>query len=79
MRYRRVIISRFGGPEVLEVIEDNLRDPQPGEVRVKVLAAGVSWVESMMRHGLYPRQPKPPFTPVTSDRVSRFTLALSWP
>ena len=63
MRYRRVIIPRFGGPEVLEVIEENLRDPQPREVRVKVLAAGVSWVESMMRHGLYPRQPRPPFTP----------------
>ena len=63
MRYRRVIIPRYGGPEVLQVVEENLRDPQPGEVRVKVLAAGVSWVDYMMRYGLYPRQPKPPFTP----------------
>ena len=63
MRYRRIVISRFGGPEVLDVVEDNLRDARPGEVRVKVLAAGVSWVEYMMRQNTYPSQPKPPFTP----------------
>jgi NADPH:quinone reductase-like Zn-dependent oxidoreductase len=63
MRYRRVVISRFGGPEVLDVVEDNLRDARPGEVRVKVLAAGVSWVEYMMRQNTYPGQPRPPFTP----------------
>jgi NADPH:quinone reductase-like Zn-dependent oxidoreductase len=63
MRYRRIVISRFGGPEVLDVVEDNMRDARPGEVRVKVLAAGVSWVEYMMRHDAYPGQPKPPFTP----------------
>ena len=63
MRYRRIVISRFGGPEVLDVVEDNLRDAGPGEVRVKVLAAGVSWVEFMMRQNTYPSQPKPPFTP----------------
>ena len=63
MRYRRIVIARLGGPEVLEVVEDHLRDARPGEVRVKVLAAGVSWVEYMMRHNTYPGQPKPPFTP----------------
>ncbi len=63
MRYRRIVISRFGGPEVLDVVDDNLRDARPGEVRVKVLAAGVSWVEYMMRQNTYPGQPKPPFTP----------------
>jgi NADPH:quinone reductase-like Zn-dependent oxidoreductase len=63
MKYGRIVISRYGGPEVLEIIEDDLRDAGPGEVRVKVLSAGVSWVEYMMRQGAYPRQPKPPFTP----------------
>jgi len=62
-KYSRVVISRFGGPEVLEVVDDELREARQGEVRVKVLAAGVSWVERMMRHGSYPGQPKPPFTP----------------
>jgi NADPH:quinone reductase-like Zn-dependent oxidoreductase len=63
MRYHRIVIARFGGPEVLDVVEDNLREARPGEVRVKVLAAGVSWVEYMMRQNTYPGQPKPPFTP----------------
>lgn len=63
MPYARIVISRYGGPEVLEVVQDDLRAPLSREVRVKVLAAGVSWVEYMMRHGVYPRQPKPPFTP----------------
>lgn len=62
-RYGHIVISRFGGPEVLDVVEDELRDAREGEVRVKVLAAGVSWVERMMRRGSYPGQPKPPFTP----------------
>ncbi|MFY9820017.1 MAG: hypothetical protein WAM82_01460 [Thermoanaerobaculia bacterium] len=62
-RSARIVISRFGGPEVLEIVEDELRDPREGEVRIRVLAAGVSWVERMMRRGSYPGQPKPPFTP----------------
>jgi NADPH:quinone reductase-like Zn-dependent oxidoreductase len=41
--YGRIVISRSGGPEVLDVVEDELRDAREGEVRVKVLAAGVSW------------------------------------
>jgi NADPH:quinone reductase-like Zn-dependent oxidoreductase len=62
-QYGKVVISRFGGPEVLEVVTEDLREPRPGEVRVKVLAAGVSWVEYMLRHGGYPGQAKPPLTP----------------
>jgi NADPH:quinone reductase-like Zn-dependent oxidoreductase len=57
------MVACFGGPEVLEVVEDDLRDARPGEVRVKVLAAGVSWADYMMRQNTYPGQPKPPFTP----------------
>jgi NADPH:quinone reductase-like Zn-dependent oxidoreductase len=63
MQYQKIVISRYGGPEVLEVVSEELREAQPGEVRVRVLAAGVSWVEYMLRHGTYPHQPKPPLTP----------------
>jgi NADPH:quinone reductase-like Zn-dependent oxidoreductase len=41
MRYERVIVTRYGGPEVISLIEEDLPAPQPEEVRVKVLAAGV--------------------------------------
>lgn len=63
MKYRRVIISRYGGPEVLKVVEDEIPEPQNGEVRVKIMVAGVAFADIMMRRGIYPLAPKTPFTP----------------
>ena len=40
-RMKRVVIDHFGGPEVLKVVEDDIPQPGPREVRVRVLAAGV--------------------------------------
>lgn len=60
---KRVVVERFGGPEVLEVVEDDDPQPAPGEVRVQVLAAGVSFTDSQLRAGTYLGVPKPPFTP----------------
>ena len=61
---KRVVVERFGGPEVLKVVEDEDPRPGSGEVRVKVLAAGVSFTDSQLRAGTYiPGGPKPPFTP----------------
>ena len=42
MKYRRVVVTRHGGPDVLRTVEEDLPEPKPGEVRVKVEAAGVS-------------------------------------
>ena len=60
---KRVVVDRYGGPEVLRVVEEN--DPRPGrgEVRVRVLAAGVSFSDALLRAGVYLGGPKPPFTP----------------
>ena len=60
---KRVVVDRFGGPEVLKVVEDDDPRPGPGEVRVRVLAAGVSFTDSQLRAGTYLGVPKPPFTP----------------
>jgi NADPH:quinone reductase-like Zn-dependent oxidoreductase len=39
----RVVVARqYGGPEVLEVVEQDLPAPGPGEVRIEVRAAGVN-------------------------------------
>src|SRR5215212_11180066 len=62
-RYKRVVISRLGGPEVLEVREEDLPEPGLGEVRVRILATGVSLPDLMMREGVHPEAPRPPFTP----------------
>ena len=53
----------FGGPEVLRVVDQDDPRPGPGEVRVRVLAAGVSFTDAQIRAGTYIGGPKPPFTP----------------
>ena len=57
---RAVVITRNGGPEVLQVEERP--DPQvaPGEVRVAVKAAGINFADLLARSGMYPDAPKPP-------------------
>ncbi|WP_026266780.1 medium chain dehydrogenase/reductase family protein [Arthrobacter sp. 131MFCol6.1] len=60
---KRVVIDRFGGPEVLQVVEVEDPRPGPGEVRVRVLASGVSFTDAQLRAGTYLGGPKPPFTP----------------
>jgi NADPH:quinone reductase len=62
-RMKRVVVEHFGGPEVLKVIEEDAPRPGPGEVRVRVLAAGVSFTDAQLRAGTYLGGPKPPFTP----------------
>jgi NADPH:quinone reductase-like Zn-dependent oxidoreductase len=60
---KRVVVNQYGGPEVVTVVEDEIPVPGPGEVRVKVLAAGVSFTDTQLRAGTYLGGPKPPFTP----------------
>ncbi len=63
MIYRRIIVTRRGPPENLQIIECELRDPTPKEVRVKVLATCVCLPDIQARYGLSPFAPKVPFTP----------------
>jgi NADPH:quinone reductase len=60
---KRVVVDHYGGPEVLRVVEDDIPRPGPGEVRVRVLAAGVSVTDAQLRAGTYLGVPQPPFTP----------------
>lgn len=62
-RYHRVIVTRLGGPEVLELMEENLPQPRLGEVRIKVIATGLSYADLLMREGVHPETPRVPFTP----------------
>jgi NADPH2:quinone reductase len=63
MRHTRIIVTRYGGPDALQVIEEECPEPKHGEVRVRVLAAGVSLPDLMMREGIHPETPRVPFTP----------------
>src|SRR5271168_3265643 len=65
MPWQHLRISNFGGPEVLQITEESaIPDPGPGEVRIKVLAAGTGFTDTMIRRGRYPDFKGPlPFTP----------------
>ena len=63
MRHTRIIVTRYGGPEVITVAEEECPAPMPGEVRVKVLAAGVSLPDVLAREGVHPETPRVPYTP----------------
>jgi NADPH:quinone reductase-like Zn-dependent oxidoreductase len=59
VKNHRLVVSGHGGPEVLPVVEEGLPDPRAGEVRVKVLAAGVSAYDLMHRRsGSLPGTPR---------------------
>lgn len=62
-KHHRVVVTRHGGPDVLEVVEETLPRPAAGQVRVEVLAAGVSALDLMVRGRWFPGFPKVPFTP----------------
>jgi NADPH2:quinone reductase len=51
---RAVLISRPGGPEVLELRDVPAPEPAPGEVRVRVHAFGVNRADLLQRRGRYP-------------------------
>ena len=61
-RNHRVVVTRRGGPEVLEVVTEDLPEPGSGEIRVKTIAAGVSSYDVMLRGHWFPGQ-KPPYVP----------------
>jgi NADPH2:quinone reductase len=63
MRHTRIIVTHYGGPDALRVVEEECPEPKDGEVRVRVLAAGVSLPDLMMREGVHPETPRLPFTP----------------
>lgn len=58
---RALTITKYGDPDVLKVLE--LPDPVAGagELRIKVMRAGLNFAEISARVGLYPDAPKPPF------------------
>jgi NADPH:quinone reductase-like Zn-dependent oxidoreductase len=63
MKHTRIVVTHYGGPEELQVVEEECPEPRHGEVRVRVLAAGVSLPDVMMREGIHPETPSLPFTP----------------
>lgn len=61
---QQVIIDRFGGPEVLRVVDTPTPAPAAGQVRVRVTSIGMNYADLMARSGQYKlASGDPPFTP----------------
>ena len=57
---KAIQLNRFGGPEVLELVELPRPVPGAGEVLVRVQAAGVNFADTQIRQNRYPMQPPLP-------------------
>jgi len=63
MSYKSVVVTARGGTEVLKIVENELREPLPGEARIRILAAPVCQDDIEVRIGNRPFLEKPPFIP----------------
>lgn len=61
--YRAVMITKKGGPEALQVVELPLAPPGPGQLRIRVCAAGVGSTDFFVLAGKYRYAPKIPLVP----------------
>lgn len=52
-RVQTIQAGSAGGPEVLELVELPTPEPGPGQVRVRVAAAGVNFIDTYRRSGVY--------------------------
>jgi NADPH:quinone reductase-like Zn-dependent oxidoreductase len=61
--YRALMVTKPGGPEVLECVELPVEQPRQGQLRIRVLAAGVGSTDLLVLAGSYRYAPKIPLVP----------------
>lgn len=60
---KAIIVSEFGAPEVLKLVETADLIPNENQILVRIKAAGVNPVDTYVRSGQYPKIPDLPYTP----------------
>jgi NADPH2:quinone reductase len=61
---KAIRVHELGGPEVLKWEDVEIGDPNEGEIRVKIKAIGLNFIDVYFRTGVY-KAPTLPFTPGT--------------
>jgi NADPH2:quinone reductase len=51
---RAIQIDQHGGPEQLKLVQVEVGDPGPGEIRIRHRAVGLNFIDVYQRSGLYP-------------------------
>ena len=54
MRSQAIRIDRNGGPEELKIVDVEVGEPGPGEIRIRHHAVGLNFIDTYQRSGLYP-------------------------
>ena len=54
MKSKAIRIDRQGGPEELKIVEVDVGEPGPGEIRIRHKAVGLNFIDTYQRSGLYP-------------------------
>lgn len=62
-KYRAAVCTELTGPQSLEIQELVAPPLEPGQVRIKVKAAGLNFPDLLMTYGKYQFRPDPPFVP----------------
>ena len=76
---KAVEISRPGGPDVLVPVERPMPEPGPGEVLIKVSAAGINRPDVFQRKGAYPPRARVgPARPGSGGRCPATRLSAAW-
>ena len=60
---RAIVVKAFGGPEVMRLEEVPVPSPGPGQLLVRIRAAGINPVDTYIRAGTYAFKPALPYTP----------------
>ena len=60
MRHKRVVVTQYGGPEVITTTEEDIPTPKAGEVRVKVLARVLVCLTSWRARASIPKRRRCP-------------------
>ena len=60
---KAIQVREYGDSDALEVTDVDRPDPDAGEVRIDVAAAGINFADIMQRRGVYPSGPDTPYVP----------------